>query len=272
MPKNLLDKVVCVSMDPFPHAVVRNALPEDLFIALNDAWPEREIDEQPALDNGITKRMRYHEVLKRNDISDVWLDFFAQHTGPYFFNRFLEIFNEAIEDVYGTKFLDRMAKKSVSLRNIDNETGTITSDCQFVQNEVIGSRRTSRTPHLDNPREIFGALFYLRQNEDLSRGGDLELYDFKGIDVRPDINKGREVVASRARVTKTVEYCANTFIIFLNTPLSVHGVSPRLNAQHRRRSVNVIAELPIGDTMWVAKSRTSPSLRLARKIKDLIRV
>ena len=34
-----------------------------------------------------------------------------------------------------------------------------------------------RGPHVDNPVEIFGGLFYLRDDNDICDGGDLEIYD-----------------------------------------------------------------------------------------------
>ena len=44
------------------------------------------------------------------------------------------------------------------------------------------------------------------------------------------------------KLVKTIKYKANTFVMFLNTDKSVHGVTPRTNAKMDRLSINIIAE------------------------------
>ena len=43
--------------------------------------------------------------------------------------------------------------------------------------------------------------------------------------------------------SKTIRYKENTFVMFLNSNKSVHGVTPRQEPGHDRLSINIIAEV-----------------------------
>ena len=54
---------------------------------------------------------------------------------------------------------------------------------------------------------------------------------------------GREIPKDiEKKEHKKITYKENTFVMFLNTNKSVHGVTPRENALHDRLSINIIAE------------------------------
>jgi hypothetical protein len=51
------------------------------------------------------------------------------------------------------------------------------SDCQPGINTPVEYLSSVRGPHVDNPVELIGGLFYLRDEDDKSEGGDLLIYD-----------------------------------------------------------------------------------------------
>ena len=60
-----------------------------------------------------------------------------------------------------------------------------------------------------------------------------------------ELNKslGRQVDDSLHTAHFEVPYEANNFCMFLNVKDSVHGVTPRINSQTERLSINIIAEV-----------------------------
>jgi hypothetical protein len=139
----------------------------------------------------------------------------------------------------------------VGARGWADDSVTYWTDCQLVMHKPI-TETTSRTPHLDNPMEIFAGLLYMPHPDDTGTGGEFQLHRSEGR-IR-DVNKklGRQVLSENdGGVVKTVPYKRNTFAMFLNVPNAIHGVSLRQNPTQWRRSVNIIGEFKRGaGKMW----------------------
>jgi hypothetical protein len=133
-------------------------------------------------------------------------------------------------------------ENSLSPRGWDKGNDMIGTDCQTVMHSPIDF--SSRTPHIDNPREIYAGLLYMPYPNDDSTGGEFQIHRSVGEIKRVNKNGGREVeVKNQGGIVKSVPYKRNTFVIFCNnSSASVHSVSKRENATLHRRSVNVIAE------------------------------
>ena len=102
---------------------------------------------------------------------------------------------------------------------------------------------SSRTPHIDNPREIYAALLYMPYKDDHSTGGEFQLHKTTADITQVNKNGGRAVGELAGDVVKTVPYKRNTLVVFCNNATNtVHSVSARKNATLHRRSVNIIAE------------------------------
>ena len=67
--------------------------------------------------------------------------------------------------------LDQLWRGSVTPRRI-GPRGDLVTDCQFVLNEPVGADATTQPAHVDNPKEIYAGLLYLRKPEDRATGGD----------------------------------------------------------------------------------------------------
>lgn len=251
---SVIQNVKRVETDPFPFVAVEDALPDRIYEELVNTFPEEKICETSPLDGGICYRLKSKEVLSRNDLPNIWLDFFEYHTSREYFNECLKIFEGPIITSYGQKFFDNLTTSPIGIRGLSDTTELVT-DCQFVVHEPITQNSTSRTPHLDNPIEIYAGLFYLKQINDLSSGGDLTIFstdkDVNGVDKA----LGRQVDKKILIPAKTISYKPNSFCMFLNVHNSVHGVSPRIGAEVRRRSINIIGELNNGKHMWETKNK-----------------
>jgi hypothetical protein len=145
-----------------------------------------------------------------------------------------------------------MLTKDVSVRDVDTG-GHYVADCQFVVHEPVDSSGTSRTPHVDNPVEIYAGLLYMRPRTDNSTGGNFTIHKTTGEIKEVNKSLGRQVDNDLHSPVKTVPYNRNTFCMFLNVKDSVHSVSPRLQPTQRRRSINIIGEFNGTGKMWKVK-------------------
>ena len=232
---------------PFPHIYISNALPAKIYEELENTFPEDIVCSTEVLDNGICYRYKANPALITKKIPQIWLDFFAYHTSDIFFKKCISLFSPVLEKHYHG-LLEYIEKNKSSIRGIDNSEAFVT-DCQFVVHEPI-TDKSSRSPHLDNPVEIYAGLLYMKQKRDLSSGGNLLLHKVNGKVNELNKSLGREVTNTKHKITKEIPYAANTFCMFLNLENSVHSVSVRNNAKLKRRSINIIGEFNRLGKMW----------------------
>ena len=223
--------------DPYPHVIIKNALPQDLYDSLAKNFPVEQMKQELPLIEGHTYRYLANDVLYKKTIpvSKEWKNFFQTHTSQEYYDKVLELFKNDMP--YG----DDRIKKNVAVRGFAEKHYYMVTDTQFVVHNPIKTG-TTRTTHIDNPQELYAGLLYFRQPNDKSTGGDFEIFD------TPDVKrvlkrKGREVTEdTKKTLVRTVKYEPNTFVMFLNTGQSVHGVTPRQDAEVERLSINIIAE------------------------------
>jgi|TARA_R110001599_G_scaffold247249_1_gene447298 hypothetical protein len=232
---SLLQKKLTVQADPYPHVVIEDALPWDLYEQLEREWPEQQLLATQPHDNGICYRLKADSMLRPGLVSEAWRKFTEYHTSVKFYNEVKNVFKDYITDLPNIE-------NSLSPRGWDKGNDMIGTDCQTVMHSPIDF--SSRTPHIDNPREIYAGLLYMPYPKDDSTGGEFQIHRSVGEIKRVNKNGGREVeVKNQGSIVKSVPYKRNTFVIFCNnSSASVHSVSKRENATLHRRSVNVIAE------------------------------
>jgi|TARA_R110000803_G_scaffold36453_2_gene78236 hypothetical protein len=219
--------------DPYPHIYIENALPDDVYAELEKEFPVELIKNNTELLEGHTHRYFANDVLNKPkfEVAKIWEDFFNYHTSQEYYNKIISIF----PDAFAPTFKDRQT----SIRWSGENTPMVT-DTQFVVHRPHDT--TTRTIHLDNPIEIYAGLFYLRQPEDNSTGGEFLIYKTNPIKTVYE-KSGRELLAEEPKeLVKTIPYKANSFVMFVNSNKAAHGVSPRSNATHDRLSINIIAE------------------------------
>lgn len=210
----LLDRVSEVLEDPFPHVVIENALDDKYYRGLLETRPQPE-DILRGRKLGPNQRLDLPTELATSILHPQWIEFCTYHSSWEFWDRIVEVF-----------------RKTLGIYDLNNNS--IRLRCQPGLNTPTEGKTKVRGPHLDNPRELFAGLFYMPTDED---GGDLELYRWKE---RKFYGK-LEVPEDCVEWVKTVPYKSNTYVMFLNTENSLHGVTPR-KSKHYRNLVNIVVD------------------------------
>jgi len=240
-----------IVLDPYPHIIISNALPEKYYNELEKSFPEVVVTQPEFFNSDGSYRYKSNPALIIQSIPKIWLDFFSYHTSEHFFKKCISLFEQPLRKIQ-FDLPEKLLEGRVSVRNVDN-SGDLVTDCQFVVHKPLDKNMTTRTPHLDNPVEIYAGLLYMKKINDYSAGGDLAIYDqLKEI---TEVNKplGREVNKNLIKQVKQVPYNKNSFVMFLNTRNSIHGVTPRVDAKETRRSINIIGEFNGNGKMWNIK-------------------
>ena len=243
-----------VVMNPFPHVIIENALPQDIYNELDASFPEELLNSNFTSivnDRGHTKRYLSSKVLEDKKVANIWLDFFAYHVSDEFYKHVTNnIFVDAIKAYYPDQFDAILNTPSVPRQHVNQTISKtpIVTDCQFVMNNPLQENETSRTPHLDNPVEIYAALLYMKKFDDESIGGDLQIYKSKNNS--PAMFGKREAKLDSVELAGACPYKPNSLALFLNCKHGVHGVGSIKNQTKVRRSINIIGEYGDGRALF----------------------
>ncbi len=245
-----IQNVKVVEEDPYPYVCVEEALPEHLYKELADSFPEQLVCSTQPHDGGITYRYKSKECVNQAP-PPIWQDFFAYHTSPEYFKACVKLFEPAIMKSY-PQYEHLLSADNITTRDVDN-SGSYVTDCQFVVHEPVDQTGTSRTPHVDNPVEIYAGLLYMKKPEDTAEGGNFTIH--RQINEIQQVNKtlGRQVEDNVHEEVVQVPYKQNSFCMFLNVMGSIHSVTPRIQPTERRRSINIIGEFNGNGKMWKVK-------------------
>ena len=240
---SLLQKKPTVQTDPYPHVIIEDALPWDLYENLEAEFPEKTLLATDPFDNGICYRLKADKLLSLTFESGLWRDFAEYHTSAEWFNEVNELFKPYMPGVLHKTFTE----DDLGARGWADENKNIWTDCQAVIHKPIEEKST-RTPHIDNPMEMWAGLLYMPYPDDQSTGGEFQIYSTQSSVQKVDKKAGRQIYDSDlGTVVKTIPYKRNTFVMFANnSPNTVHGVSLRKDATLNRRSVNIIGEFKRG--------------------------
>lgn len=222
-PFNTLAKATpdMVVAHPFPHIVINDALPWDLYQHLDRTFPLADMTKDG--DTSFTAR-RYINVFWKN-VDSVWQQFHEYHCTTEFKNNILNLFKDHISEEKYQKyyFEDGLQKEEIK------------SWTTFTVNGL--SEMRVQTPHVDDAGNFYVGLFYMRDSEDQSTGGDFEIYRSLVEDL--EFGEYRKPRQDQITVNKIVPYQANTQVWMLTGPRSIHGASSRENAKLFRKYVNI---------------------------------
>jgi hypothetical protein len=231
-----------LALEPFPHIVIENALDGDVYDALMAAFPSLDTvrDRTDGLENNTLYMRPALAVLSNDGFSPLFREMFAYHVSIDFWHELTPLLATTmrslqpdLEERIGTPFEDWR----VTTRGSDDDAAEVVLDCQFCVNSPVTEPSSVRTAHIDKAYKFFNALLYCRHPDDDADGGDLVLYRFKS---KPGFSgAGRTAIPNRVEPVVSVAYQPNTLVLFLNSPLSVHGVTPRPVTRHIRRYINI---------------------------------
>lgn len=238
------------SSTPYPHIVIENALPEVVY---NQLEYEYEL-----IINYLKKNKNFNQSNKRLQVSTsefilnkefkntLWLKFVKYHTSKFFFFNLMDIFKKDFFSYYPNLFQaifkNRENNNFMNIRSSElseNKKFHIVADCQPGINTPVTQESSVRGPHVDNPVEIFGGLYYLKNDNDIA-GGDLEIFSIKK---KPYFKDKAEIHNTKDLLLHSkIKYKKNLFIIFLNSLISIHGISKRKKTIYTRNLTNIIFE------------------------------
>ena len=226
----------CIRTDPFPHAVLEAALPEDLCAHLIATRPP----SAPSKREGV--RIAYPAWMLQSipSYDPAWAALAVRHIRADNLSTIRRLFRDHWHDhlpeppedsaAYGTLWRDTY------------ETHDVLCDARLELISPNPSAPTShRQQHLDAGNRLFSALYYLRAPEDDSEGGGLSLFRYHG--ARPDRLDVNEFDDTQVETVLTVPYQANTLVVFPNCPDAIHGSEIRQPTAHDRAYLFVTAEV-----------------------------
>ena len=236
-----------VTDEPFPYLVIENFLPPEICAQL--------IAELPAVDTFVGEEgpgdntrfnLSYQQSMANPKVSQLWREVLSIAMSQEYLDQVLRLFRRSIYEFYpdfDQRFgaVDTLA---ASPRNVTKKRrGTVTLDAQIAINTPARTGGTSvRGPHLDRLDKLFIGLLYLRMPNDDSSGANLEL--LTPLASRPRFEPKRLLPREATRLVRTIPYQANTLVMFLNTPQSLHGVTPRGTTSVARYFINLLGEMP----------------------------
>lgn len=230
-----------IETKPFPYFKAK--LQDDLYDQLEKEWPKNYSkfkgwggNEKNA--SNVLEQYSIKDILFDRNISPLWRAFMEYTTSGHFFQEMVKRFSPHIQGLYPITQIPL----DTGRRGLDDKNFIL--DSQFAINTPVSSSSRVRGPHVDDPRELYAGLLYM-PNSDYDSGGNLELYQWKGkreFVSRKGMAKKNECRAKDVKLVDTIPYEKNTMVFFLNTPDSIHGVSPRRKTDQYRRYINITAE------------------------------
>ena len=232
-----------VKLDPFPHIVLIDALPLEYANNLTSSFPKHLFD---LTSNNKRLDISAINVVNSPDISQDWKQFIAYHSSKEFFKEVLRLFEHSL-----------LLNKNINLATLNNlNTGIrfqdtfdekdCLLDAQISINTPVRIKSSVRKAHTDNTNKIFSGLFYLRQSDDDSSGGDLQICDWNhDYSCKKKLQIYKESLSPRHySVFDEIPYANNVAVLFLNSLDALHCVTPRDLTVHTRTFVNLVGELP----------------------------
>ena len=239
-----------IARDPYPYLHMPDALDDAYYQELAAAYPtlNRIASNAPVMNNQ-AYLLSARDVLDDPALPGIWREFFGYHTSERFFREMVAFWETFIQSEYPDltqRFGKPLAELDTGVRERSKEKSSrniradMMLDCQFGMNSPVTVPGSVRGPHIDKPYKLYAALLYFRQPEDSFEGGDLDLY--RPTTPRYPTNAQLNVDERHVERFATIPYRPNTLIMWLNTPRSLHGVSPRPVTNVSRRYVNFLAE------------------------------
>lgn len=248
---SILQRAGTPNFSPYPHIVIENCLPDELYDELEATRPsDQELVHARPLGSNMRLDRHARHLLADASIPDIWRQFIKYHVSYAFWQEVVKLFDAELgpgSAVSGwvLNLTGRpLATMPTVVRTHPASRNSISLDVNVgVNTPVVGAASSVRGPHVDNPIEVFAAMLYMPPKDAPDEGGDFVIYE-KSRTVR--FEGKAEVSANDVRSLvehARVKYKRNTMVAFINSVHAIHGVTPRLSRDFRRL-VNFIVELP----------------------------
>ncbi len=270
MTKSILGRVTPdnVHSDPFPYILTTEALDPDYYEELAAHYPDFSGHPGASKNNVSISMSGLHAFSDEIPLHPIWKEFMAFHYSGEFLQQVISTLGDLIPESFPdleTQLGKKLEDVTVIPRHIEGDAD-VEIHVPFRVNTPVNKASRVRSKHVDSPKKLFNGLFYFRAPEDDCIGGDLEICRWKNGRRFNDVF----VEDGWADVDDIVPYRANTFILFLNTPDSVHGVTMRMPTPHFRRYIAFTAEFkqPVYDLDALQDNSTPWALTLGANNND----
>jgi len=259
-------------LDPFPHIILTNALPAQLCDELRSTFPSLESQGvDPTADNKRWSTPARVGITMPN-LSSLWKQLLEYHISQAFLDEVLKVFSASLISGFPKRFTNEALLRSQlavprSEENVPDNA--LALDAQICGNTPVRTPGQPNKVHFDATNALYAGLYYLRDDDDDSIGGDLQLWRWKsGYSYRKKSSEYNENIAPKhVELVKTIPYKANTFVLLLNGIDSLHSVTCRESTTHTRKFVNVLADS--ADNLFTLNPL--PHLRVRNTLRRRIR-
>jgi hypothetical protein len=230
-----------VRLAPFPHIVIENAIDPEFYAQLAASrLTFRSMGGRADASSNLRTACHAFAMLTPDHIDLAWKRFVAAHLQPSITLRVAESFADhwpshlpSADALRGSSFGTLMVDQSHEIDLLCDARIEAIGPC-------TGAPWSHRLGHLDTPNRLFSALFYLRDEDDETVGGGLDLFRFKSHP--PEELDAFEFPQEILEKVANVPYAANTLVVFPNGPSALHGVEPRGLSDRDRGYLFITAE------------------------------
>ena len=237
-----------LSLDPYPHLVIEDALNPDLANQLLGLFPSAAVVNLDNSQNNARWSYSAQDALLNPQVATVWKQLVSYHTSAEFWDEICTVFGGHLESLL-TKSENKKCispSRRIGLRGQNNfDTHDVQLEAQISGNTPVRKPTSVRGTHLDEGNKIFSGLFYLRDSADESTGGEFTLQRWKHW--VPDRLKSFlyfEGMQDCVEEVKKIPYRHNTLVILLNSMDSLHSVTSRSETPFTRKFLNLDGVLP----------------------------
>jgi hypothetical protein len=248
-----------ITSAPFPHLVIQNALPPDLYQALRACRPDPFYGIPPKANMRLP--IPAHLLMEMAHIPPLWKEFAAALTTPEITRRVATLFAAHLHP-------DQPLRALVSNPDQSRAFGLVHRDCPMdhpLRNDAVALQTSAtiysearlevispsgetdggshRRAHLDSRNRLFTALLYFRHPDDDSNGGGLDLFRWRKPPTTAQMD-AFELNDDSVERALTLPYQGNTLALFPQSPDALHGMAPRGPSAHQRAYIFISAQVP----------------------------
>ena len=266
-----------VRTEPYPHIVVDNALPDDLYEELSRSFPSLFFMGISSRENN--KRWNYSNKRAQKNylIPKLWCAFLAYHSSQDFFNDVVNMLDDGICTTYPNRFpsTSSLREMNAGARGIDaHGDKDVLLEALISGNTPVTKASSVRTTHVDAGDKLFAGMFYMRPDDYTASGGDLTVSRFKpeySGDAKLGCFKRQYVDESFVETVDTIGYARNRLVLFVNSLDSLHGVTVRQPTRQVRRFVNLVGEVrpPLFELPRIARLAATQPPQLVHPVTNL---
>ena len=213
-------RAASVKLDPFPHVIIPNFFDPDVYLNIQEYWPERKYF--PAHNYSQKFKSRVFLPMEPNSFGDM------DYINAYFWNYIINF-------LLGKEFWEPLIQKTEKYIELPTSVSSLGFPHGVLQEDDMG---WELPPHIDGPDQTITVFFYLPNNADAQNlGTSLYYTDAMSSDIKPEIPTGYYDFLSYTRKVD-VPYVPNQCLIMIRTRKSFHGFEPKAwPAGYTRKSI-----------------------------------